>query len=101
MKTATIPAVRVEPLLREQLESVLAEGESLSAFVETAIREGVHKRRTQAEFIARGMASLARYKAGEKSYTVDEVMGELKARLAAARAHHESPKVGTKTVTKG
>lgn len=87
MKTATIPAVRVEPQLREQLESVLAEGESLSAFVETAIRDGVHKRRTQAEFIARGMASLARFKAGEEEgFTVDEVMDELKGRLAMARA---------------
>ena len=88
MKTATIPAVRVEPQLREELESVLAEGESLSAFVETAIREGVHKRRTQAEFIARGMASLARVKAGkEEVFTVDEVMARLEAKLAAARAH--------------
>lgn len=87
MKTSTIPAVRVEPELREQLESVLAEGESLSSFVETAIREGVHKRRTQAEFIARGMASLARVKAGDEDvFTVDEVMARLEAKLAAARA---------------
>lgn len=87
MKTATIPAVRVEPELRDQMESVLAEGESLSAFVETAIREGVHKRRTQAEFIARGMASLARVKTGEEAvFTVEEVIGDLKARLATARA---------------
>ncbi|WP_327372758.1 YlcI/YnfO family protein [Caballeronia arationis] len=34
MKTATFPAVRVEPELREAAESVLSDGESLSAFVE-------------------------------------------------------------------
>lgn len=93
MKTATIPAVRVEPLLREQLESVLAEGESLSAFVETAIREGVHKRRTQAEFIARGMASLARFKAGEdEGISADEMAAKLEAKVAAFRARQAASK---------
>lgn len=86
MKSATIPAVRVEPELREQLESVLAEGESLSAFVEASIRERVQRRRTQAEFLARGMEALANFKAGGPSFTAEEVLAKLEAKLAAAKA---------------
>ena len=57
MKTATIPSVRVEPEFRAEVESVLAEGESLSEFVEASVRAGVERRRVQAEFIARGLRS--------------------------------------------
>ena len=38
MKTATIPALRVEPELREAVEDVLGENETLSAFMESALR---------------------------------------------------------------
>ncbi|WP_077034046.1 YlcI/YnfO family protein [Pelomonas sp. KK5] len=86
MKTATIPAVRVEPEFRDQLESMLSEGETLSAFVEKALRETVQRRQTQAEFVKRGMESLARYKAGEeRGYTIDEVVEGLREKLEAAR----------------
>lgn len=57
MKTATIPSVRVEPDFRAEIEAVLAEGESLSEFVEASVRAGVERRRVQAEFIARGLRS--------------------------------------------
>jgi len=43
MKIATIPAVRVDPEFRAEAESVLAEGESLSEFVETSVRAGVER----------------------------------------------------------
>ena len=86
MKTATIPSVRVEPEFRDQLESMLGEGETLSAFVEKALRETVQRRQAQAEFIKRGVESLARYKAGEeRGYTIDEVMDGLREKLEAAR----------------
>jgi len=85
MKSATIPSLRVEPEFRDQLESVLAEGESISAFVEKALRESLHRRKTQAEFIKRGMESLARYKAGEPTVPAHEVVAELRAMLATAR----------------
>ncbi|MEO5845288.1 MAG: YlcI/YnfO family protein [Caldimonas sp.] len=57
MKTATIPAVRVEPELRAEIESLLGEGESLSQFVEASVLASVHRRRAQAEFVARGQRS--------------------------------------------
>lgn len=89
MKTSTIPAVRVEQALREQLEQVLDEGESLSAFVETSVRESVRRRIEQAEFVARGLASLATARAakdGRGYVPAEKVVAKLQARLDAARA---------------
>ncbi|BDI04977.1 hypothetical protein CATMQ487_19470 [Sphaerotilus microaerophilus] len=85
MKTAAIPSIRVEPALREQLEQVLAEGESLSAFVEASVRAQVQRRQQQAEFVARGMASLDAVRQGAPTLTLDESMQALKRRIAAAR----------------
>jgi hypothetical protein len=62
MKTATLPSLRVAPELREAAESVLAEGETLSAFMEAAVRATVDRRRMQAEFLARAEASRAQAK---------------------------------------
>ena len=57
MKTANLPSLRVEPELREAAESVLQEGETLSSFIETSVRETIERRRARAEFIARGLLS--------------------------------------------
>ena len=58
MKTATLPSLRVEPELRDAAESVLQAGETLSSFVETAVREQVALRRQREAFVARGLAAL-------------------------------------------
>jgi predicted transcriptional regulator len=86
MKTSTIPAVRVEPELREQLEQVLQEGETLSSFVETSVRETVRRRIEQAEFVARGLASLDAAKQNGRFVKADDVLAKLQARLDAARS---------------
>ena len=86
MKTATIPTVRIEPALREQLENVLAEGESLSAFVESAVRASVHQRQAHAEFVQRGLASLAAARQHGHYVSADQSVERLTARLRAARA---------------
>ena len=86
MKTATIPSIRVEPDLREQLEQVLHEGESLSAFVETSVRESVQRRVNQAEFLQRGIASLEAARRSGNLVSADAVVRRLEVRLAAARA---------------
>lgn len=69
MKTATIPSLRVDPELRRSAESVLRAGESLSGFVEQAIRQNVAQRLAEQEFIARGL--LARDKARQTGDYVD------------------------------
>lgn len=81
MKTATIPSLRVDPELRRSAESVLQEGESLSGFVEQAIRQSVAYRRAEQEFIARGLTARerARQNGGyvEAVAVVDRLQGML------------------------
>lgn len=94
MKTATIPSIRVEPALREQLEQVLAEGETLSAFVEASVRAQVQRRQQQAEFVERGLASMEAVRQGVPTLSLDESMQALERRVAAARAraaHRDAP----------
>lgn len=55
MKTATIPSLRVTADFREAAESVLKDGETLSAFMEEAVRKQVEIRKSQAEFIKQGL----------------------------------------------
>lgn len=86
MKTSTIPAVRVEPQLREQIEQVLGEDESLSQFVENAVRHTVRQRIDQAEFVARGLRSLQKAKRTGDYIEADEVVAGLRKKLAAAKA---------------
>lgn len=85
MKTATIPSVRVEPEFREEVEAVLAEGETLSEFVEAAVRAGVARRRTQSEFIARGLRSRDEARRTGDYVSADEVVAGLQRKLDAAR----------------
>ena len=85
MKTATIPPVRVEPEFRAEVESVLAEGESLSEFVEASVRASVERRRAQAEFIARGLRSRDEARRAHDYIEADDVVAGLQRKLDSAR----------------
>ena len=87
MKTATLPPLRVEPKLRHAAESVLREGESLSGLMEQSLRGEVHRRRMQAEFIARGLAARDDAKRTGVYFTVDESLARLDATLAKHKPH--------------
>ncbi len=86
MKTATLPSLRVEPELREAAEQVLEEGESLSSFVEAAVRQTIERRRTRAEFLARGLAARDEAQRSGIYFPADAVHAELAQMLAKARA---------------
>ena len=77
MKTATIPALRVEPKLREAAQSVLASGETLSSFVEESLRANIERRKYQQDFIARGLASRDEAKRTGEYYSAESVLAEL------------------------
>jgi hypothetical protein len=85
MKTATIPSLRVEPVLRRAAEEVLRDGESLSGFVESAVRAQIQQRQEQAAFIARGLASRDQAKATGVYFSSGAVLKKLEARLAKAK----------------
>ncbi|MFT7722690.1 MAG: YlcI/YnfO family protein [Roseateles sp.] len=86
MKTATLPSLRVEPELRDAAERVLGDGETLSSFIEGAVRESIERRRARAEFIARGLASREDAKRTGVYIAADAVLGELAGKLAQRRA---------------
>ncbi len=86
IKSSSLPSVRVEPQLREAVESVLEEGESLSEFVEDSVRQALARRSHQAEFVRRGLASLEAARQGADLVDADAVLVKLQRRLASAQA---------------
>jgi hypothetical protein len=96
MKTAQLPPVRVAPSVREEIESALREGETLSEFVEAAALQAARDRRAQQEFLARGRASLAKAKESGNwvplGAALDEMEARLQARIAAHRGAAKPPK---------
>lgn len=86
MKTATIPALRVEPKLRQAAESVLAENETLSSFVEESLRANIEKRLHHEAFIARGLASRDEAKRTQIYHSAEDVIAELTEMLNKAKA---------------
>ena len=96
MKTAAIPAVRVSPELRQAAEAVLQSGETLSGFVEDAVRRNVEFRYAQRAFIERGLASGEVAKKSGKFVSAAAVLGKLARRLNKARKTR-SGRTGAKT----
>ncbi len=85
MKTAAIPAVRVSPELRQAAEELLQAGETLSGFVEEAVRRNVEFRQAQKAFIERGLASAEAARKSGKYVSSAALLGKLARRLAKAR----------------
>ena len=85
MKTAAIPAVRVPPELRQAAEDLLQAGETLSGFVEEAVRRNVEFRQAQKAFIERGLASSEAARKSGKYVTSTALLGKLSRRLEKAR----------------
>ena len=92
MKTAAIPAVRVSSELREAAEEVLRSGETLSGFVEEAVRRSVEFRRAQQDFIARGLASARDARVSGKYVSSAKVLGKLARRLDKVRKSRRTVK---------
>lgn len=85
MKTRTIPPLRVSPALREEAESVLEDGETLSGFVLDAVTRSIELRKARHEFMERGMASAANARTTGKYISAERVLGKLERRLAKAK----------------
>jgi predicted transcriptional regulator len=86
MKTATIPSLRVDPELRAAAESVLHEGETLSGFMEKALRDGIEQRKLQREFVTRGLAGRDEARQSGEYYSADEVLASMRDMLARNEA---------------
>lgn len=84
MKTALLPATRVAPALRKRVESLLNQGETVSAFIEAAVTQHADTRAAQRTFVKRGLAA---ERAAEWA-TPDEVFAAV--RRAAVRAKRKA-----------
>lgn len=96
MKTAQLPPVRVEPSVREEIESVLHDGETLSQFVESATVQAAQARKSQQAFLARGRASLARAEVSGEYFSARDALDAMQARLderlsRQQQAMHDAP----------
>jgi hypothetical protein len=85
LKSRTIPPLRVSEELRADAESVLAPGETLSAFVMDAVSRTIDFRKSQLDFLARGIASAERARAEGDYVPADKVIAGLRKRLANAQ----------------
>ncbi|MBC8752586.1 MULTISPECIES: YlcI/YnfO family protein [Paraburkholderia] len=83
--TTTILTLHVDPELRMAAEGVLRKNESLPEFMESALREGIARRRVQDGLISRGVASGKRASRDNEYFSADDVLSELERRLTAAR----------------
>lgn len=79
MKTATLPAVRVTPEVRELAQSVLQADETLSMFIEDSLRKQIAFRQSEQDFIARGLVSAAQAKENGVYFTAEESLGRFRA----------------------
>jgi len=85
MKTASMPSLRVDPELRQDAESVLRDGETLSSFMEQALRSSIQSRRVQKEFIARGLTSRDEAKRTGEYFAAEDVLVEMQDMLSQAQ----------------
>jgi len=85
VKSRTIPPLRVSEKLRADAESVLGPGETLSAFVMDAVSRSIDFRKTQLDFLARGMASAERARSVGGYVPADKATARLRKRLARAQ----------------
>jgi hypothetical protein len=85
MKDAVIPQVRVETELRASLDAILHPGETLTDFVEVAVRNAVEYRRVQTAFALRCDTSLAEYERTGVSIPAAQVIARLESKLAQRR----------------
>ena len=90
MKTASLPPVRIEPSLREEIEQSLDQNETIASLVKTAVRNEISRRKTQAEFVRRGMEAIERTVQASEGISLDAMLGRLEHKLAAVKAQKKA-----------
>jgi hypothetical protein len=84
-RSRTLPPLRVSEQMRSDAESVLTPGETLSAFVMDAVSRSIDFRKSQQDFVARGLASAARARETGHYVAANKAITGLRRRLARAR----------------
>jgi hypothetical protein len=84
-RSATLPPIRVEPETKASLEAVLREGESLTQFIESAVRREAEFRAEQNAAVARAKKALRSADRGVGLLTVEDFLVGMEQRARAAQ----------------
>lgn len=87
-RSRTLPPLRVSEKMRADAESVLTPGETLSAFVMDAVSRSIDFRKSQQDFVARGLASADRARVSGRYVSASKVLTGRRRRLVRARRAH-------------
>ena len=85
MKTATLPALRVDPKLRDAAERALRPDETLSRLMETALASYIAQREAEDDFLARGLHSAQEARKENQYVSAAAVVAKLEKKLTAAK----------------
>jgi hypothetical protein len=89
-KSATLPAIRVSPRLREEAERTLRDGETLSSLVVEALERTIELRHLQREFVERGLAAAEEARAQNRYVPAATVLRRLRKQVDDARQSRSS-----------
>lgn len=84
-RTATLPPIRVAPETKADLEAVLREGESLTQFIESAVRKEAQFRVEQNAAIVRAKKALRSADKGVGVMAADDFLSGMRQRATAAQ----------------
>ena len=84
-RSATLPPIRVEPETKASLEAVLRKGESLTQFIESAVRREAEFRAEQDAAVARAKKALRSADKGVGLMTAEDFLAGMAQRAKAAQ----------------
>jgi len=84
-RSATLPPIRIAPETKTSLEAVLREGESMTQFIENAVRREVEFRAEQNAAVARAKKALRSADKGEGLVTAEDFLAGMTQRAKAAQ----------------
>lgn len=84
-RSATLPPIRVAPETKASLEAVLREGESLTQFIENAVRREAEFRAEQNAAVARAKKALRSADKGEGLLNAEAFLKGMEQRATAAQ----------------
>ncbi|HNN46393.1 YlcI/YnfO family protein [Piscinibacter sp.] len=84
-RSATLPPIRVAPETKASVEAVLREGESLTQFIESAVRREAEFRAEQDAAVARAKKALRSADKGVGLMTAEDFLAGMAQRAKAAQ----------------
>ena len=85
-RSATLPSIRVTPGTKARIEAVLRRGETLTQFIENAVRREAEVRSAQDSAVARAKKSLLSADKGVSLQTVEDLLKGMERRAEEAQS---------------